>query len=79
MKASCDDSYKAVNTYQTDTQLSFEKAGKDITTYGGIVSKRFEKIAEESEDTAEATEQMAEDMSQYMQDIADDANELDYA
>ena len=79
MKASCDDSYKAVNTYQTDTKLSFEKAGKDITTYGGIVSKRFEKIAEESEDTAEATEQMAEDMSQYMQDIADDADELDYA
>jgi hypothetical protein len=60
---------KAAQTYQTNVQVTYEKAGEDITKYGETSVKKMEEIADQSDETAQHVDDMAIEMQYDMSDI----------
>ena len=77
MEESCQAATTAVNTYQSNTETTYNKAGENIETYGLKVNTKFDEMANKSADTADAVEDMGQDMVNTMAAIQSEAYQLD--
>lgn len=77
MEESCRAANQAVNSYQINTQTTYEKAGENIDTYGTKVNQKFDEMANNSSITANTVENMGQDMVNTMGGIQTAAYGLD--
>ena len=77
MEESCRTANQAVNSYQINTQTTYEKAGENIDTYGTKVNQKFDEMANNSSITANTVENMGQDMVNTMGGIQTAAYDLD--